>query len=817
MGMSRINVGELSRERFELALMGTHLGAWDWHIQTGELALNERWAEMIGYRLSELHPISIETWTRFAHPDDLELSNRLITDLSHGKTGQYDVELRMRHREGHWIWVRDRGRIAEWGRDGKPTRMAGTHEDITELVLARNELASSEGRLKSMFTDHGAVMLLVEPASGSIIDANAAAAQFYGYAVDQLRSMSISDINALSADEVANLRREAVSRRLDHFIFPHRLASGEIRTVEVHSSPIEDKGRTLLFSIIHDVTERESNERELREAAAVFDNTSEAIIVTDGLGTIRRINPALTALTGWSSESLIGQHASILTGDPPIPGTTNAEKASSLLSAGFRAERPLTHADGSETPSILSINPIRDGAGGVAGFVALISDISERVRAEHSRLDDAASIDPTTGLPNRAAFTELLVRLREHEGDLHRRAAIILIDVDRFKGVNDSYGHGAGDEVLRHVTSVLMEQLEPEDSLARFGGDEFVMLMDNVHDKVDPGAVAERLLAALASPCQLSTGIEVFLSACAGIVELDHEPGSAETALQHADAALHEAKRSGPGSVRRHVDAIVRSSRDRLVLETRLRRAWRDGEFTIAYQPQVDVTSGLIVGAEALLRWASADEGDITPATFIPIAEEIGLMPAIGAWVLREACRQAQEWVRTGLPPLRMAVNVTARQLHNSRFTTEVKQALATTGFDGTCLELELTESTLLAPTGVIRDLLADLTGQGITLAIDDFGTGYSSFAYLHRLPVSMLKIDRSFVMAIDAAGHDRSIAAAIISMGHDLGLQVLAEGVETVEQLAFLRAQGCDLFQGFLVSPAVHPEAFAKLVLSQG
>jgi diguanylate cyclase (GGDEF)-like protein/PAS domain S-box-containing protein len=815
--MSRLNIDELQSERFELAVLGSHLGLWDWHIQTGKLALNERWAEIIGYRLAELQPISIETWTRFAHPDDLALSNKLIEDLVQGLTFRYDVELRMRHREGHWIWVRDRGAIAEWDRDGRPTRMAGTHEDVTELVDARTQLAVSERRLQAMFTDHGAVMLLVEPAAGSIIDANTAAAQFYGYSVEQLRSMLISDINVLSPDEVADRRRDAASRRLDHFFFPHRLASGEIRTVEVHSSPIEDKGRTLLFSVIHDVTERESYEIELREAAAVFENTSEAIVVTDDLGIVRRINPALTALTGWEPEAVRGEHASLLGGDLPIGDSHSAVNAALLLAGGFRGERPIRHADGTATPGILSISPISDGSGVVSGFVGLFSDLSERVRAEDARLDDATRTDPTTGLPNRAGFTDLLARVMEIHTALDRPVAVILIDLDRFKTVNDSYGHWAGDEVLRHVTSVLREQLRPHDSLARFGGDEFIVLLDDVLDEEAVGAVAGRLLTALASPCQLSTGVEVFVTACASIVELGSGPDTVQSALQHADAALHEAKRSGPGSIRRHADAIVRLSRERLALETRLRRAWNDREFTLAYQPQLDVASGRIEGAEALLRWTAPSGEQTPPSDFIPIAEEIGLMRDIGAWVLFEACRQAQAWAAAGLPRIRIAVNVTARQIHDPHFKAEVTNVLEATGLEGARLELELTESTLLAPSATTRDLLAELTGQGISLAIDDFGTGYSSFAYLHRLPVSLLKIDRSFVHAIDDEGHDRSIAAAIISMGHDLDLRVLAEGVESPAQLAFLKAHGCDLFQGFLASRAVDPDAFATLVRAQG
>jgi EAL domain-containing protein (putative c-di-GMP-specific phosphodiesterase class I) len=345
------------------------------------------------------------------------------------------------------------------------------------------------------------------------------------------------------------------------------------------------------------------------------------------------------------------------------------------------------------------------------------------------------------------------------------------------------------------------------------GGDQFAVLLLSVPDVDVADDIATVLLEAITSACRLSSGVEVFSSACIGIIMLTGIGEEVETALQNADAALSLAKGDGPGSIRHHDEDLVRNAQQRLSTAARLRHAWTDGELQVRYQPQMDASTGTIIGAEALLRWLPPSGPEVSPADFIPIAEEIGLIGELGRWVLREACRQGQQWIDDGLAPLTMSVNLSARQMERGDLPDQVGRILTDTRFPSALLELELTESALLDGGLENSDQLRAITGRGVRLSIDDFGTGYSSFSYLKQLPLSQLKIDRTFVSDLEVDADDRAITAAIIAMAHHLGLRVLAEGVETDGQLQVLRQQGCDSYQGFLVSPALDPDDFAALV----
>ncbi len=801
------------RDRFELAIAGTRLGLWDWDMQTGETVFNERWAEIIGYTLADLSPTSIETWTSLAHPDDLAHSAAEIERHTQGLIPFYDVEARMRHRDGTWVWVRDRGQIVEWTLDGKPRRMLGTHEDINDRVIAQDELAASERRFVAMFRDHDAVMLLVDPGTGRIVDANHSAAQFYGYSIDELRSMMIDQINTLPPEEIARRRQQAVEHRLENFVFPHRLANGQSRLVEVHSSPIEDHGRTLLFSIIRDGTDREYFESQQRQAAAVFDHMSDAVIIADNRGIVLRVNPAFTRITGWAPEKIIGRDTRSIAA--PIADHDHREqiRESHRTLEGFRNELLLRHADGTEFPCLVSASPIHGPMGVIDGYVTLITDIRDRVRAEQDQLSFVTRHDPITGLPNRVWFTELLdQRLDELRGN-GTFATLLLIDIDRFQVINDSYGRDTGDNVLAQLGNRLQARMRPEDRLAATEGNEFGVLLDGISDVTEATRAAERMLDAIVSPVLLPDGTEIHASACVGVKVIPGSSRTAEGVMQSAEAALHLAKRVGPGTIRHHSEMLIPATRERVALEMRLWRAWEAREFSVHYQPQVNLRTGEIVGAEALMRWIPADGPPVPPSEFIPVAEEIGLIADLGRWILDQACQQGVAWAAAGLPHITLAVNVAAAQFLYGTLGDDVDLALAETGLPARWLELELTESGLF---GIGPDTIAELTSireRGVRLSIDDFGTGYSSLSYLTRLPLTRLKIDRSFVSGLGTDPSALAVASTIVSMGHALGLEILAEGVETEEQRALLSELGCDLYQGYLKSPPVSADAFAALL----
>jgi diguanylate cyclase (GGDEF)-like protein len=390
---------------------------------------------------------------------------------------------------------------------------------------------------------------------------------------------------------------------------------------------------------------------------------------------------------------------------------------------------------------------------------------------------------------------------------------VLYLDLDRFKTINDSLGYPVGDELLLALVKRLTARMRSEDMLARLGGDEFLLVLDHIDNPEDAAGVARSLLELLAQPFVLSGGHEVFIGASIGISVFPNDGNQSEQLIQHADAAMFQAKQQGRNTYRFYIDSLTRAAGEHLELETRLRHAISANQLRVYYQPQVDIATGRIIGAEALVRWQDPERGLIPPVQFIPLAEETGLIAAIGEFVLKETCLQGVRWIKAGMPPLTLAVNLSPHQFLHGDISELVSKVLAETGFPADHLELELTESALMEQEEKAVKMLHLLRAQNIRLAIDDFGTGYSSLSYLKRFPLDILKIDKSFVDDIPFHQDDMEIAAAIIAMGHTLGFKVLAEGVETAEQLAFLQGKGCDLYQGYLTSPPVPAEAFEKLV----
>ncbi len=438
------------------------------------------------------------------------------------------------------------------------------------------------------------------------------------------------------------------------------------------------------------------------------------------------------------------------------------------------------------------------------------TDITERKEAEN-QLAQLALYDSLTGLANRHWLEEELERALIAARRYEQKIAVMFIDLDRFKNVNDTLGHEAGDCLLKQVAERLRTQVRESDAVARLGGDEFVVVLIDIARPEDVAQVARKILRTLSAPVDLG-GDEIVLSASIGI-SLSPEDGSdVKTLLRHADAALYYAKESGKNNYCFHTASLSARAHHRLTVESSLRRALDRHEFLLEYQPVV-AHGGLISAAEALLRWRHPKQGIISPAEFISVAEESGLIIPIGEWVLQVVCAQLQAWRRAGYGCPRVALNLSPRQLRQSEFITTVQDILSTTGNQPPRLELEITESTLMVNTPAILEVLQGLKELGITLTIDDFGTGYASLAYLKRFPIDGLKIDRSFVQNITMDPSDRAIVKAIIAMARSLDLRVVAEGVETKEQLSLIREYGCHEYQGYFFSPAIEADAFARLM----
>ncbi len=562
--------------------------------------------------------------------------------------------------------------------------------------------------------------------------------------------------------------------------------------------------------VVTDITEQREGERRQREAAAVLENTLEGVIITDADECIVMVNRAFQSLTGYTVDEVLGRPVTLLDADPatsPWP----AIRAELAASGHWQGELSSRRKNGEVFPELRAISRVVGPAGEDDHVVHLFTDMS-RLRATEARLDFLARHDALTDLPNRAL---LLSHLRDRVASVEVAAlGLLLIDLDRFRDVNDSYGHHVGDVLLRQAAQRLESLLEGR-FLARLGGDEFAVLAENA-GRNDLAGLAETIIAELSRPWRLDNGAEVRLGASIGITSYPDFGSSPEALLQQGDAAVYRAKAEGRGGFRFFDDSLTASARQRIEMETRLRRAVEAGGLELHYQPQIDIASGRIIGAEALVRWRDGDRGLVPPDAFIPVAEQTGMIATLGEWVLREACRQGREWRDAGLPVPRLAVNLSARQLHDESLVDRVRAVLDETGYPPDQLELELTESALMHQQERSVRLLRALRRLGLHLAIDDFGTGYSSLAYLRQFPIDVLKIDKRFVDDLADNNDDREIAGAILAMGHALRLSVIAEGVETEAQLAFLRANGCDSYQGYLFSPPLPPAAFARLLAEQ-
>ncbi len=683
-------------------------------------------------------------------------------------------------------------------------------EDVDQARHQEEVLRESEERYRQMFENNTSVKLLIDAGDGAIVDANPAAADFYGYPLETLRRMNIAQLNQLSVEEVRAEMALADQQQRRYFNFRHRLANGELREVEVHSGPVLLRGRRLLYSIIHDITARRRAEEQLRLSAKVFEGASEGIVICDRNNRIMSVNRAFVEITGYAEAEVQGR-------DPRVLNSGRHDAAffanlwHHLKTAGTWQGEIWNRRKGGEVyPEWLSITTVRDEAGEVSNYVAVFADVSERKRnEEHIRF--LAEHDYLTGLPNRSLLHDRLqqaIALAERNDE---SLALMFIDLDRFKNINDSLGHQVGDQLLQEVGRRIQACVRSADTVSRPGGDEFIILLPSIETPQDAARVAEKLLESLNRPYQLG-GHELVITASIGIAVFPEDGRDFQTLVKNADAAMYYSKEAGRDSFHFFTPDMNARVFERLSLENSLRRALERQEFLLYYQPQVDMPSGRVIGFEALIRWQHPQMGLVSPARFIPVAEDSGLIVPIGEWVLGEACRQNRAWQEQGMPAVPVAVNISALQFRQPQFEASVERALAESGLEPAWLELELTESMMLHQGQGATDLLDRLKARGVRLSIDDFGTGYSSLAYLKRLPLDKLKIDQAFVRDIASDAGDAAITATIIQMAHNLGLSVIAEGVETEAQLEFLQAHDCASAQGFYFArpmPAADIRAF--------
>ncbi|PKI27505.1 hypothetical protein CXF83_12735 [Shewanella sp. Choline-02u-19] len=660
-------------QRYAEVILGANMATWEWNVQTGDSAYNERWAEMLGYRLKELEPVDIGTWETRLHPDDAHNTNELLMRCSKNETDTYECEYRMLHKNGSWVWILDRGRVVEWTNDGKSVRMSGTHEDITKS---------------------------------------------------------------------------------------------------------------------------KQTEEELKLAASVFTYAREGIAITDTTGVIINANEAFSAITGYPRDEVIGQNPRILQSGRHLPEFYKEMWDTLQEKEHWTGEIWNKRKNGEVYPLILTISAVLDDTGIVQNYVALFNDITA-IKEHQGQLERIAHYDMLTHLPNRTLLADRLTQSMSHSQRQHSLLAVAFLDLDGFKDVNDTYGHVVGDELLIVVSSRMREALRDVDTLARIGGDEFVAVMENIATVEDCEPMLERLLQAASEPVVIG-GVRLEVSASIGVTIYPQDGVDADQLMRHADQAMYVAKQEGKNRYRlfdsAHNAAMI-TQHEKLDC---IRKALNKNEFVLYYQPKVNMKTGKMIGAEALIRWQCPERGLVPPNDFLPVIENHILSIEVGEWVISTALRQIEAWQALGLD-IPVSVNINALQLQSEGFATRLAELLAEfPGVAPSSLELEVLETSAIADVLQVSETMLACIELGVNFALDDFGTGYSSLSHLRRLPASLIKIDQTFVgdMLIDP--DDLAIVESVVVLSKSFKREVIAEGVETIAHGIALLKLGCELAQGY-------------------
>ncbi len=576
------------------------------------------------------------------------------------------------------------------------------------------------------------------------------------------------------------------------------------KNIKDHSGKVKK-----LSGILQDITERKYKDEKIRLSTAVFENSLEGILITDIDGNIVDVNPAFSDITGYSYEDVIGQNTRIFKSGHHDE-KFYAQIWQSLNDFGqWRGEIWNRRRDGSVFPEWENISSVFDDQGNRTHYVSVFSDISQ-IKNTQIKLDYLAHHDALTDLPNRLLLNERLNQAIRHAKRLSSKMAIFFLDLDNFKHINDSLGHPTGDSLLKAVTAKLLETVRQDDTVARIGGDEFVLLLEDISRPENAILMADKLLAIFQHSFDLKDH-QIGITASMGICLYPEDGEDTETLMRNADSAMYLAKTEGRNTYQFYTKELTRNAFERVLLENNLRKAIDNKEFLLHFQPQYNLTDLKIIGFEALIRWNHPDLGILSPVKFIPIAEDSGLIIPIGKWVLTEACLVAKQWLDSGYDFGRIAVNIAGPQLQRGNLINDVNEALKLSGLAANYLELEITEGFIMQQAKDAIQQLNELRIMGITISIDDFGTGYSSLSYLKQLPVQKIKIDQSFIRDIPDDTNDMAIADAIIAMGKSLGLIVIAEGVETQQQADFLKQFGCQEAQGFLYNKPLSIEEIHK------
>jgi diguanylate cyclase (GGDEF)-like protein/PAS domain S-box-containing protein len=718
------------------------------------------------------------------------------------------LEASCRHRDGHVVHIETSGMPVR-DQDGQLVGFRGIDRDISRRHEANAQLRLYERAISTTpylmsFIDRDYIYRMV----------NEAYAARHQRPRDEIVGMTVAEL--MGEDMFRDVIQPELDRCFKGELIQYQYTfdfAGKRKHMDVQYHPYRRGDGMITGAVVsvHDITELHRAEERVRQAAQVFSSTIEGVTITDLEGTILDVNEAFCRITGYERNEAIGKNPRILQS-----GRHDAiyykDMWSALLQRGhWRGEIWNRRKDGLVYPETLTISQVRDDNDQPSGYVAVFADISAAKQNE-ARLQHLAHHDPLTQLPNRLLLDARLEQSVARSARYQQKMALLFIDLDRFKHINDSLGHSAGDLLLKGLATRLQSAVRGDDTIARISGDEFVAVLENIESADNVTFVVRKIMQALTLPFEIN-GNQISLTCSIGISLYPHDGDSGGILMRNADAAMYRAKDEGRNTYQFYSEEMTVAAFEHLFLENALRNAIRQRQFELAYQPQVRFGEGALVGLEALIRWRHPEQGFVPPGRFIPVAEQTGLIRDIGAWVLDEACRQARSWLDQGLVFQRIAVNISGNEIQQAGFADQVEETLRRHDLNPGFLELEITESFVMQHADESVRQLKRLNALGVRIAVDDFGTGYSSLAYLKSLPVDVLKIDQSFVRDIPDDSNDLAIVEAIVVLGRALGLDIIAEGVETQDQVDALRERGCRQGQGYHFAQPANQAATTKLL----
>ncbi|AZD04593.1 EAL and GGDEF domain-containing protein [Pseudomonas chlororaphis] len=790
---------------------------------------NHHLGQTLGYNKTELHQMGEYFWEILLHPEDADLYHRLRQEQRHaGYLQLLQCHLRFRHCSGQWRCFDIREQALARDKYDQVTRIIGVAKDITDQIEASESLRDSERRYRMLAesisdvifsTDSKMALNYVSPSVQSVLGYDVEWIFQNGWQSTIANPQQLTGIYALmervskaldKPEQLARLRNQVQTQL---FLFDCLRADGRKIPIELRLVLVWDEHGAFegVLGVGRDISQQRRAEKDLRMAATVFEHSTSAILITDPAGYIVQANEAFSRVSGYAVSQVLDQLPNMLTVDEQQEAHLRYVLKQLHQHSTWEGEVWLKRRNGEHYPAWVGITAVLDDEGDLASYVCFFTDISER-KASEQRIHRLAYYDALTHLPNRTLFQDRLHTALQSAERQKSWVVLMFLDLDRFKPINDSLGHAAGDRMLKEMATRLLDCVDDDDTVARMGGDEFTLLLQPrtsreialnraIH-------VAEQILASLVKPFVLE-GREFFVTASIGIALSPQDGNELSQLMKNADTAMYHAKERGKNNFQFYQADMNASALERLELESDLRHALEQQEFILYYQPQFSGDGKRLTGAEALLRWRHPRRGLVPPGDFIPVLEELGLVVDVGDWVISEACRQLKAWHQAKVRVPKVSVNISARQFSDGQLGMRIATILKDTGLPPACLELELTESILMREVSEAMQILDGLKNLGLSIAVDDFGTGYSSLNYLKQFPIDVLKIDRTFVDGLPSGEQDAQIARAIIAMAHCLNLAVIAEGVETHEQLDFLREHGCDEVQGYLFGRPMPANSF--------